>query len=35
MPLLWEVQRAERHVGEARLEEIADIVGITAPRPRA
>jgi NADH-quinone oxidoreductase subunit E len=29
MPLLWEVQRAERHVGEARLAEIADIVGIT------
>jgi NADH-quinone oxidoreductase subunit E len=29
MPLLWEVQRAERHVSEARLDEIADIVGIT------
>lgn len=30
MPLLWEVQRAERHVSEERLEEIAAIVGITA-----
>jgi len=30
MPLLWEVQRAERHVSEARLREIADIVGVTA-----
>lgn len=30
MPLLWEVQRAERHVAEPRLEEIAEIVGITA-----
>ena len=30
MPLLWEVQRAERHVSEARLEEIAAIVGVTA-----
>jgi NADH-quinone oxidoreductase subunit E len=29
MPLLWEVQRAERHVAEARLDEIAAIVGIT------
>jgi NADH-quinone oxidoreductase subunit E len=29
MPLLWEVQRAERHVSEARLDEIAAIVGIT------
>jgi NADH-quinone oxidoreductase subunit E len=29
MPLLWEVQRAERHVSEARLHEIAEIVGIT------
>ena len=29
MPLLWEVQRAERHVNEARLDEIAAIVGIT------
>ncbi|MEX2540280.1 MAG: NAD(P)H-dependent oxidoreductase subunit E [Trueperaceae bacterium] len=28
MPLLWEVQRAERHVGEARVEEIAEIIGI-------
>jgi NADH-quinone oxidoreductase subunit E len=30
MPLLWEVQRAERHVSEARLEEIAELVGVTA-----
>ena len=29
MPLMWEVQRAERHVSEARLHEIAEIVGIT------
>lgn len=28
MPLLWEVQRAERHVSEARVEEIAEIIGI-------
>lgn len=30
MPLMWEVQRAERHVSEARLHEIAEIVGVTA-----
>lgn len=30
MPLLWEVQRAERHVSDARMAEIADILGITA-----
>ncbi|MDF1522551.1 MAG: NAD(P)H-dependent oxidoreductase subunit E [Trueperaceae bacterium] len=30
MPLLWEVQRAERHVSEARIEEIAEIIGVTA-----
>ncbi len=30
MPLLWEVQRAERHVGEARIEEIAEILGLRA-----
>ncbi len=30
MPLLWEVQRAERHISEARLEEIARIVGVHA-----
>ncbi|MFO8149456.1 MAG: NAD(P)H-dependent oxidoreductase subunit E [Trueperaceae bacterium] len=29
MPLMWEVQRAERHIGEARLHEIAEIVGVT------
>jgi NADH-quinone oxidoreductase subunit E len=28
MPLLWEVQRAERHVSEARVEEIAEILGL-------
>lgn len=30
MPLLWEVQRAERYVSEARVAEIAEILGITA-----
>lgn len=30
MPLLWEVQNAERHVSEARLEEIAHILGMHA-----
>ena len=30
MPLLWEVQREERHISEARIAEIADIVGIRA-----
>jgi NADH-quinone oxidoreductase subunit E len=30
MPLFWEVQNAERHVSEARMHEIAEIVGITA-----
>ena len=30
MPLLWEVQRNERYISEARMHEIADIVGITA-----
>lgn len=30
MPLLWEVQRAERHISEARLEEIAQIIGVHA-----
>jgi NADH-quinone oxidoreductase subunit E len=29
MPLLWEVQRAERRVSEARIHEIAEIVGLT------
>jgi NADH-quinone oxidoreductase subunit E len=29
MPLFWEVQRAERHVSEHRLHEIAEIVGVT------
>lgn len=30
MPLLWEVQRAERHISEARVEEIAQIIGVHA-----
>ncbi len=30
MPLLWEVQREERHISEARVEEIAQIIGIHA-----
>lgn len=30
MPLLWEVQRHERYVSESRMQEIADILGITA-----
>jgi len=30
MPLLWEVQNAERHVSDARIHEIAEILGITA-----
>lgn len=28
MPLLWEVQRAERHVSEARVAEIAEILDL-------
>lgn len=30
MPLLWEVQRHERHISEARVEEIAHILGLHA-----
>ncbi len=30
MPLLWEVQDAELHISDARMEEIAGILGITA-----
>jgi len=30
MPLLWEVQDAERHIAEARINEIGQILGITA-----
>jgi NADH-quinone oxidoreductase subunit E len=30
MPLLWEVQRAERHVSEARVAEIGEILGLHA-----
>jgi NADH-quinone oxidoreductase subunit E len=29
MPLLWEVQRHERYISESRMQEIADILGIT------
>jgi NADH-quinone oxidoreductase subunit E len=29
MPLLWEVQRVERHISEARMAEIAEILGLT------
>ncbi len=29
MPLLWEVQRTERYVSEARMHEIGEIVGIS------
>jgi NADH-quinone oxidoreductase subunit E len=35
MPLLWEVQRAERHVSEARIAEIADILGLNATEVKA
>lgn len=30
MPLLWEVQRAERHISEARIQEIAAILALNA-----
>jgi len=30
MPLLWEVQRAERHISESRMAEIAEILGLHA-----
>lgn len=30
MPLLWEVQREERHVSDARIAEIAELVGVRA-----
>ncbi len=30
MPLLWEVQRAEKHITEGRIREIAEIIGTTA-----
>ena len=30
MPLLWEVQRAERHISEPRIEEIAEILQMHA-----
>jgi NADH-quinone oxidoreductase subunit E len=30
MPLLWEVQRAERHVSEPRIDEIAELLGLHA-----
>ncbi|MEX2536929.1 MAG: NAD(P)H-dependent oxidoreductase subunit E [Trueperaceae bacterium] len=34
MPLLWEVQRAERFVSEARVGEIAEILGLHATEVR-
>lgn len=34
MPLMWEVQRAERHVSDVRVAEIADILGLTATEVR-
>jgi NADH-quinone oxidoreductase subunit E len=30
MPLLWEVQRSERHISDSRIKEIAQILEITA-----
>ncbi len=30
MPLLWEIQRAENHITEENIREIADIIGTTA-----
>ena len=30
MPLLWEVQRAENHITEENIREIAEIIGTTA-----
>lgn len=30
MPLLWEVQNEERHISDARIAEIAEIVGVRA-----
>jgi NADH-quinone oxidoreductase subunit E len=35
MPLLWEVQDAERHVSAARVEEIAEILGLHATEVKA
>lgn len=35
MPLLWEVQNAERHVSPSRVDEIAEILGLTATEVRA
>lgn len=35
MPLLWEVQRAERHISEARQAEIAEILGLTLTEVKA
>lgn len=34
MPLLWEVQRNERYISEARIHEIAEILSITATEVR-
>jgi len=35
MPLLWEVQRAERHISEARQAEIAEILGLNLTEVKA
>ncbi|HLR45839.1 MAG TPA: NADH-quinone oxidoreductase subunit NuoE [Deinococcales bacterium] len=34
MPLLWEVQREERHISDARIAEIAEICGVRATEVR-
>ncbi len=34
MPLLWEVQNEERHISDARVAEIAEIVGVRATEVR-
>lgn len=35
MPLLWEVQRAERHISEARVAEIGEILDLHATEVKA
>ncbi len=35
MPLLWEVQRAERFIAESRVHEIAELLGLTATDVKA
>lgn len=34
MPLLWQVQTAERYISRSRVDEIAEIVGVTATEVR-